>query len=573
MSITNATSRPSNAPRPSGADSSAATAQTPAAGASPQTPAPSTGAAAATASPQAAGVQRTDQYVRAQSPSNTSAALGPATARPSGATDLGKLVKPSESFLLRISETRGPQVASEMRALSRSISGKITDGAAVLGPTGDGVAKSVGATSDRVLQRLAEGKISPEEAKQAFNQLDLLADAVKAVKDGNLPNLQSKGVDLLDTKSKALCFDLKKGNDTYQVQVYTNPEQMFGEARVGFSITGKNGQTFPWHDQIGLRVDHQRVDGKVAVDVASTLLDQKIHGPMCDDKGVPLKGGAIPDHHFEPGFPPELNDAQKFAGFVQDFRNRALDPKEAQLPPQGIAYQTDPKASLEAITKFKGASVATELGALKDSVGALTRDGATILGPAGDGAAKAIDQTANRILGRVASGSLSPEDAKAAFAETKVLASVLQNVKNGNMPGFAQGGVNLADPTLKGYTFNMNVDGNSYKVKVTTRAQESDGEARVGFEITEKNGQKLDRREQLGLRIDHQKVDGKVAVDVDSPLLNMQVHGAMDPSQTSGGRQGIPDHHFGGVMPESLNDRDTFAKFVNDFRDAHMKTT
>jgi hypothetical protein len=563
MSISNATSRPGGAPRPGSTEQAAAPAQTPAAGPAPAaTPAAKTAAAEAT---------KADHYVQAQSTSLSSTSLGPGTARPSRATDLGKLVKPAESALLRISETRGPQVAAEMRQLDRAIDAKARDGATALGPVGEGVAKAVDETTNRVLGRLAEGKITPEDARTAMQQLDLASEALKMVKDGNLPNLQRGGVNLLDEGVKTLTFDIKKGNDTYTAQLLSRPEQGYGEPRVNIQILKKNGETLPPDQQVSIRTDLAKIDGRASVDVASGFLDQKIHGPMMGPDGKPLKGGKVPDHHFHAGIPDSLHSTQAYAGFVRDFEQKYVDPKLGQLPPvQGIAYQTDNKVSAEAIGKFHGAQAAQKLTGLNDSIDAMAREGAKTLGPAGEAVARAVDTTTDRILGRVAAGTLSPQEAEQAFGETRLLANVLKTVQEGKLQGFEQGGVNLSDPSFRGFKFTMKDGNDTYGVKVTTRSEAGGGEARLGFAITEKNGQKLSPFQELGLRVDLQKFDGKAAVDIDSSLLDRQVHGAMDPSHT-GGRKGIPDHHFKDGLPEALNDPAAYAKFVTDFRDTHMK--
>ena len=72
------------------------------------------------------------------------------------------------------------------------------------------------------------------------------------------------------------------------------------------------------------------------------------------------------------------------------------------------------------------------------------------------------------------------------------------------------------------------------------------------------------------MRVDLQKFDGKVAVDMDSSTLDLQVHGAMDPSLTNG-RNGIPDHHFKAGIPDTLHDPAAYSKMVNEFRDTYMK--
>jgi hypothetical protein len=150
-------------------------------------------------------------------------------------------------------------------------------------------------------------------------------------------------------------------------------------------VVKKNGENIPWTEQIGLRVDHQKVDNEVAVDVSSPLLDKKIHGAMCDESGVPLRNGTIPDHHFKTGLPGALNDPAAFTKFVEDFRAKSLTPAESKLPPSGIAYQTDNKVSLDAITKFQGADAAKKLGEMNASIDAMARQGAQALGPRGRG--------------------------------------------------------------------------------------------------------------------------------------------------------------------------------------------
>jgi hypothetical protein len=182
-----------------------------------------------------------------------------------------------------------------------------------------------------------------------------------------------------------------------------------------------------------------------------------------------------------------------------------------------------------------------------------------------------VDQTTDRILGRVAQGTLSVDEATRAMDECKVLGSALQAIKGGKLDGLTKGGTNLSDPTLQGYNFKMQVGSDTFGVKVTTRAEAGAGEARMGLFITEKNGQKLSQNDQMSVRVDLQKFDGKVAVDMDTTMLNMRVHGQMDPSQTDG-RTGIPDHHFKDGIPDSLSDPKTFSKMVTDFRTNYMKT-
>ena len=104
-----------------------------------------------------------------------------------------------------------------------------------------------------------------------------------------------------------------------------------------------------------------------------------------------------------------------------------------------------------------------------------------------------------------------------------------------------------------------------------TRAEAGQGEARVGFKITEKNGQKLGPLEEIYLRTDLQAVDKQVAVDLASSFLDAKVHGPMDPAKTASGRSDIPDHHFQDGVPPGLQDPATFAKYVGDFRDQYMK--
>src|SRR5262245_36840261 len=200
MTFSNVSNRASQPPRTAGAEPPGAPVQTGATGAASSTEATTRTAAAET--------PRNDQFVQARSPGSAPLSTGPSVGRPSVPPATG-LVKSAESSLLAISETRGAQVAAEMRGLDKSIEAKAKDGAAALGSAASGVAGALTETKNRVLQRLGDGKVSPDEARQAMGQLDLLSDALKAVKDGNLTNARSGGVDLLAPSVKTLQFDVQ----------------------------------------------------------------------------------------------------------------------------------------------------------------------------------------------------------------------------------------------------------------------------------------------------------------------------------------------------------------------------
>jgi hypothetical protein len=531
--------------------------------------------ATAAAAGNATAAQKTDQYVQAQPQGTTSASLGLSTARPSRASDLSKLVKPAETHLLRISETQRPEVAAELRGLHRGIEAKAREGSSAFGAAGAGVAGALTETAGRVLQRLAEGRINPDEAKQSLGQVDLMAEAARMVKAGQLPNLRDGGVDLLfGHKYTQLQFDIKKGDDTYTVQLLTRPETGKSEkddteARINLRLVQKNGAPLPEDQQVDLRVVHQREQGTAAVQVQSTLLDKKIHGQPRDERGQPMKGA---DNKFQQALPAELNAAEGFARLVQGFDQGVVEPQLRKLPPrQGIAYQTDNNVSLEAIGRQHGAEVARTLGGLNESIDALARQGAACLGPAAECMTRAVDTTTDRILGRLAQGALSPQEAQEAMEQVKVLATALKGVNDGTVAVQGQPGKNLKDPEAKGYSFNVQVGADSFRVKVATRpvGSEGTGEARVGFTVTEKNGEKLSESQQVGLRIDLASFDGKPEVDVASALLDYKVHGPMDFAKTGG--LIIPDHHFHAGMPQSLEDPAAYAKFVSDFRDTHLR--
>ena len=271
MSISNVPNRSAGAARAGVADAASA--------AAPSRPATAATEAQAPAKPVAAEAPKPNQYLQARPQGAASPALGPSLARP-GAPPAAP-VKPAETALLGISETRGPQLAAEMRGFDKSIEAKATDGASALGAAAGGVAGALIETKDRVLQRLGDGKISPDEARQALGQVDLLSDALKAVKDGSLTGVRSGGVDLLAPDVKTLQFDLKRGSDTYTVQLRTRPERGLEEGRAGLelSVLNKNGQPVPAGDNASLRLEHSASDQKASVFVSSDLLDRKIDGP------------------------------------------------------------------------------------------------------------------------------------------------------------------------------------------------------------------------------------------------------------------------------------------------------
>lgn len=180
-------------------------------------------------------------------------------------------------------------------------------------------------SNDRILAAAAEGRLAVEEAKQAQQMLDAIADTMDDIHTGKATIELDEEV-AGDRRGWAI---LQPNGDLARVMV--RPEQTTqGEARIKFETTGRAGGTLSKPRRMVVRLDHQKINSRAAIDVQfgnqfygqEGTLDKKIHGLMVDSDGQPKRsqeGFTIPDHHFEGGLPQRLDDPAEFKSYTQRF--------------------------------------------------------------------------------------------------------------------------------------------------------------------------------------------------------------------------------------------------------------
>ena len=172
----------------------------------------------------------------------------------------------------------------------------------------------------------------------------------------------------------------------------------------------------------------------------------------------------------------------------------------------------------------------------------------------------AFEKTKARLERSLGRGKLREKDAARGFEMLRELSEGLDYFRRGDV---VMNSVRKSDDN-GGRWILETPTGDQFEVRARNR-QDQRGQARLGIRQVADDGRRVDKRDQLDLRIDRDRKGACVDLQFLHKSFNEKVHGRIGI-----GSKAYANHHFRDGIAGELNNVDNFSDFVQDFRDDNI---